>query len=330
MSNNKLSLTFGVTPNEYTILEAYYTQILASDWAHKMPDVRQLNKKADSPICDHLTPYEEKGVWGSIFKELLTTDKELGYGTDDHYGVYLTVEGSRNRYSFLWNAGQYAKSHFFVYQLGAKPTKNAPELGFVQGGLVYLADGETCKNYGTPLFREALKTYEQILEFHVLPRKGKEDTLPTPAELLAILQGYGEYPGVDSVIAATDKKEAGKKKYVTQEKERKTANVERKAAKRNAKAERKAIKHKARAERRAAKRKAKVKRTSAEWEALALVAIFFLPVMWTPIAYLVTNSVTFSLLIGFIACVPAIYKGLLCADEWVESEDDDTDNSDDD
>lgn len=206
MSNNKLSLTFGVTPNEYTILEAYYTQILVSDWAHKMPDVRQLNKKADSPICDHLTPYEEKGVWGSIFKELLTTDKELGYGTDDHYGVYLTIEGSRNRYSFLWNAGQYAKSHFFVYQLGAKPTTNAPELGFVQGGLVYLADGETCKNYGTPLFREALKTYEQILEFHVLPRKGKEDTLPTPAELLAILQGYGEYPDIDSVITPAVKK----------------------------------------------------------------------------------------------------------------------------
>lgn len=329
MTDNGLAQFFGVTQNEYTILEALYAQILTSDWVHKMPDVGQLNKKADSPICDHLTPYEEKGVWGSIFKELLTTDKELGYGTDDPYGVYLTVEGSRNRYSFLWNAEKYDNNLFVVYQLGAKRTKSAPKLGYVQGGLIRLSDSNA-STYGTPLFREALKTYEQILEFHVLPRNDKEDIVPTPAEVLAILQGYGEYPGVDSVIAATDKKEAGKKKYVTQEKERKTANVERKAAKRKARAERKAIKRKARAERRAAKRKAKVKRTSAEWEALALVALFFLPVMWTPIAYLVTNSVTFSLLIGFIACVPAIYKGLLSADEWVESEDDDTDNSDDD
>lgn len=205
MTGNGLAQFFGVTQNEYTILEAYYTQILTSDWVHKMPDVGQLNKKADSPICDHLTPYEEKGVWGSIFKELLTTDKELGYGTDDPYGVYLTVEGSRNRYSFLWNAEKYDNNLFVVYQLGAKRTKSAPKLGYVQGGLIRLSDSNA-STYGTPLFREALKTYEQILEFNVLPRPGKEDTLPTPAELLAVLQGYGEYPDIDSVITTAVKK----------------------------------------------------------------------------------------------------------------------------
>lgn len=321
------SIILGVTPNEYVILEAFYTQILASDWTHKMPQTGMLNNKADSPICDHLSPYHEEGIDNIPLKELLTTDRVVEYKTDDPYGVYLTIAGTNKRYSFLWNAARYSDRLFIVYQLGAKPTKNAPELGYVQGVLVRMSGMVKGCN---PLFIEALRVYEQILEFHVLPRNGKEDIVPTPAEVLAILQGYGEYPGVDSVIAATDKKEAGKKKYVTQEKERKTANVERKAAKRKARAERKAVKRKARAERRAAKRKAKVKRTSAEWEALALVALFFLPVMWTPIAYLVTNSVTFSLLIGFIACVPAIYKGLLSADEWVESEDDDTDNSDDD
>lgn len=211
MTDNGLAQFFGVTQNEYTILEAYYAQILASDWVHKMPDVGQLNKKADSPICDHLTPYEEKGVWGSIFKELLTTDKELGYGTDDPYGVYLTVEGTRNRYSFLWNAEKYDNNLFIVYQLGAKRTKSAPKLGYVQGGLIRLSDGNA-STYGTPLFREALKTYEQILEFHVLPRNGKEDIVPTPAEVLAILQGYGEYPGIDSVLAIGDKKKSVKDK----------------------------------------------------------------------------------------------------------------------
>ena len=327
MTDNGLAQFFGVTQNQYPILEALYAQILTSDWTHKMPRAGMLNNKADSPICDHLSPYHEEGIDNIPLKELLTTDRVVEYKTDDPYGVYLTIAGTNKRYSFLWNAARYSDRLFIAYQLGAKPTKNAPELGYVQGVLVRMSGMVKGCN---PLFIEALRVYEQILEFHVLPRNGKEDIVPTPAEVLAILQGYGEYPGVDSVIAATDKKEAGKKKYVTQEKERKTANVERKAAKRKARAERKAIKRNARAERRAAKRKAKVKRTSAEWEALALVALFFLPVMWTPIAYLVTNSVTFSLLIGFIACVPAIYKGLLCADEWVESEDDDTDNSDDD
>ena len=296
MSNNKLSLTFGATPNEYTILEAYYTQILASDWAHKMPDVRQLNKKADSPICDHLTPYEEKGVWGSIFKELLTTDKELGYGTDDHYGVYLTVEGSRNRYSFLWNAGQYAESHFFVYQLGAKPTKNAPELGFVQGGLVYLADGETCKNYGTPLFREALKTYEQILEFHVLPRKGKEDTLPTPAELLAILQGYGEYPDIDSVIATAAKKEVAKV-----ESTKKSAGL----------------------------KKNRKKPARAKGENFWLVFEIALPIILSLIIYGLTGHIMFTAFVGVLAALPVLSRGMLLPleSEGGKSKDSDTGGS---
>lgn len=39
MTDNGLAQFFGVTQNEYTILEAYYTQILTSDWVHKMPDV---------------------------------------------------------------------------------------------------------------------------------------------------------------------------------------------------------------------------------------------------------------------------------------------------
>lgn len=306
MSNNKLSLTLGVTPNEYTILEAYYAQILTSDWAHKMPNVGQLNKKADSPISDHLTPYEEKGVWGSIFKELLTTDKELGYGTDDPYGVYLTVEGSRNRYSFLWNAGQYDKSHFFVYQLGAKLTKNAPELGFVQGGLVYLADGETCKHYGTPLFREALKTYEQILEFHVLPRKGKEDTLPTPAELLAILQGYGEYPDIDSVIATAAKEEAAKvaptKKSVD-------------------------LKESPEKSKRTKKKPSRVKRTSAEWATLWSVAAYVLPIIATVSACLITGNIGFALAIGVVACLPLCCNGWSFVDELLDTQDEDSECS---
>lgn len=287
MSNNKLSLTLGVTPNEYTILEAYYVQILASDWAYKMPHVGQLNGKADSPICDHLSRYEEEGVYGNAFRELLTTDKEVGYGTDDPYGVYLTIEGTQNRYSFLWNAGKFDNSFFIVYKLGAKLTKNAPELGFVQGGLVYLADSETCK-YGTPLFREALKTYEQILEFHVLPRKGKEDTLPTPAELLAILQGYGEYPDIDSVIATAAKKEAAKVAPTKKSADLKESREKSKRAK---------------------KKPARVKRTSAEWATLWSVASYILPIIATVSACLITGNIVFALTIGVVVCIPLLCNG---------------------
>lgn len=276
MSNNKLLLTLGVTPNEYTILEAYYAQILASDWAHKMPYVGELNKKADSPICDHLTPYEEKGVWGSVFKELLTTDKEIGYGTDDPYGVYLTVEGSRNRYSFLWNAEKYDNNPFVVYQLGAKRTKSAPKLGFVQGGLVRLSDGNA-STYGTPLFREALKTYEQILEFHVLPRKGKEDTLPTPAELLAILQGYGEYPDIDSVIATAAKKEGARVASTN-----KSAGL----------------------------KKNRKKPARAKGEIFWLVFEIALPIILSLIIYGLTKHIMFTAFVGVLAALPILSRGM--------------------
>jgi hypothetical protein len=209
MTDNGLAQFFGVTQNEYTILEALYTQILTSDWTHKMPQAGMLNNKADSPICDHLSPYHEEGIDNIPLKELLTTDRVVEYKTDDPYGVYLTIAGTNKRYSFLWNAARYSDRLFIVYQLGAKPTKNAPELGYVQGVLVRMSGMVKGCN---PLFIEALRVYEQILEFHVLPRNGKEDIVPTPAEVLAILQGYGEYPGIDSVLTTGDKKKSVKDK----------------------------------------------------------------------------------------------------------------------
>lgn len=209
MTDNGLAQFFGVTQNEYTILEALYAQILTSDWTHKMPQAGMLNNKADSPICDHLSPYHEEGIDNIPLKELLTTDRVVEYKTDDPYGVYLTIAGTNKRYSFLWNAARYSDRLFIVYQLGAKPTKNAPELGYVQGVLVRMSGMVKGCN---PLFIEALRVYEQILEFHVLPRNGKEDIVPTPAEVLAILQGYGEYPGIDSVLTTGDKKKSVKDK----------------------------------------------------------------------------------------------------------------------
>ena len=209
MTDNGLAQFFGVTQNEYTILEALYAQILTSDWTHKMPQAGMLNNKADSPICDHLSPYHEEGIDNIPLKELLTTDRVVEYKTDDPYGVYLTIAGTNKRYSFLWNAARYSDRLFIVYQLGAKPTKNAPELGYVQGVLVRMSGMVKGCN---PLFIEALRVYEQILEFHVLPRNGKEDIVPTPAELLAVLQGYGEYPGIDSVLTTGDKKKSVKDK----------------------------------------------------------------------------------------------------------------------
>lgn len=209
MTGNGLAQFFGVTQNEYTILEALYAQILTSDWTHKMPQTGMLNNKADSPICDHLSPYHEEGIDNIPLKELLTTDRVVEYKTDDPYGVYLTIAGTNKRYSFLWNAARYSDRLFIAYQLGAKPTKNAPELGYVQGVLVRMSGMVKGCN---PLFIEALRVYEQILEFHVLPRSGKEDIVPTPAEVLAILQGYGEYPGIDSVLTTGDKKKSVKDK----------------------------------------------------------------------------------------------------------------------
>ena len=209
MTDNGLAQFFGVTQNEYTILEALYAQILTSDWTHKMPRAGMLNNKADSPICDHLSPYHEEGIDNIPLKELLTTDRVVEYKTDDPYGVYLTIAGTNKRYSFLWNAARYSDRLFIAYQLGAKPTKNAPELGYVQGVLVRMSGMVKGCN---PLFIEALRVYEQILEFHVLPRSGKEDIVPTPAEVLAILQGYGEYPGIDSVLTTGDKKKSVKDK----------------------------------------------------------------------------------------------------------------------
>lgn len=209
MTGNGLAQFFGVTQNEYTILEALYAQILTSDWTHKMPQVGKLNEKADSPICDHLSPYHEEGIDNILLKELLTTDRVVEYKTDDPYGVYLTIEGTNKHYSFLWNAARYNDKLFIAYQLGAKLTKNAPELGFVQGVLVKQSGSVTC---GTPAFIEALRVYEQILEFHILPRGGKEDIVPTPAEVLAVLQGYGEYPDIDSVLTTGDKKKSVKGK----------------------------------------------------------------------------------------------------------------------
>jgi hypothetical protein len=274
MSNNKLSLTLGVTPNEYTILEALYTQILTSDWTHKMPQAGMLNNKADSPICDHLSPYHEEGIDNIPLKELLTTDRVVEYKTDDPYGVYLTIAGTNKRYSFLWNAARYSDRLFIVYQLGAKPTKNAPELGYVQGVLVRMSGMVKGCN---PLFIEALRVYEQILEFHVLPRNGKEDIVPTPAEVLAILQGYGEYPDIDSVIATAAKKEAAKVESTS-----KSVGLKKNR-----------------------KKPARIK-----GETFWLVFEIALPVILSLIVYGLTEHIMFTAFVGVLAALPILSRGM--------------------
>ena len=293
MSNNKLSLTLGVTPNEYTILEALYTQILTSDWTHKMPQAGMLNNKADSPICDHLSPYHEEGIDNIPLKELLTTDRVVEYKTDDPYGVYLTIAGTNKRYSFLWNAARYSDRLFIVYQLGAKPTKNAPELGYVQGVLVRMSGMVKGCN---PLFIEALRVYEQILEFHVLPRNGKEDIVPTPAEVLAILQGYGEYPDIDSVIATAAKKEAAKVESTS-----KSVGLKKNR-----------------------KKPARIK-----GEIFWLVFEIALPVILSLIVYGLTEHIMFTAFIGVLAALPILSRGmsLPLESEGGKSKDSDTGGS---
>lgn len=293
MSNNKLSLTLGVTPNEYTILEALYTQILTSDWTHKMPQAGMLNNKADSPICDHLSPYHEEGIDNIPLRELLTTDRVVEYKTDDPYGVYLTIAGTNKRYSFLWNAARYSDRLFIVYQLGAKPTKNAPELGYVQGVLVRMSGMVKGCN---PLFIEALRVYEQILEFHVLPRNGKEDIVPTPAEVLAILQGYGEYPDIDSVIATAAKKEAAKVESTS-----KSVGLKKNR-----------------------KKPARIK-----GEIFWLVFEIALPVILSLIVYGLTEHIMFTAFIGVLAALPILSRGmsLPLESEGGKSKDSDTGGS---
>lgn len=278
MTGNGLAQFFGVTQNEYTILEALYAQILTSDWTHKMPRAGMLNNKADSPICDHLSPYHEEGIDNIPLKELLTTDRVVEYKTDDPYGVYLTIAGTNERYSFLWNAARYSDRLFIAYQLGAKPTKNAPELGYVQGVLVRMSGMVKGCN---PLFIEALRVYEQILEFHVLPRSGKEDIVPTPAEVLAILQGYGEYPGIDSVLTTGDKKKSVKDK------------------KESGGGKDKPDKGK--------------KRSRKGWSVLLSTFLFLLPFIVALCAYVLTGKFGVAALIAIVGCAPfacyELFKG---------------------
>lgn len=293
MTDNGLAQFFGVTQNEYTILEALYIQILTSDWTHKMPHAGMLNNKADSPICDHLSPYHEEGIDNIPLKELLTTDRVVEYKTDDPYGVYLTIAGTNKRYSFLWNAARYSDRLFIVYQLGAKPTKNAPELGYVQGVLVRMSGMVKGCN---PLFIEALRVYEQILEFHVLPRNGKEDIVPTPAEVLAILQGYGEYPDIDSVIATAAKKEAAKVESTS-----KSVGLKKNR-----------------------KKPARIK-----GEIFWLVFEIALPVILSLIVYGLTEHIMFTAFIGVLAALPILSRGmsLPLESEGGKSKDSDTGGS---
>lgn len=278
MTDNGIAQFFGVTQNEYTILEALYAQILTSDWTHKMPQAGMLNDKADSPICDHLSPYHEEGIDNIPLKELLTTDRVVEYKTDDPYGVYLTIAGTNKRYSFLWNAARYSDRLFIVYQLGAKPTKNAPELGYVQGVLVRMSGMVKGCN---PLFIEALRVYEQILEFHVLPHNGKEDIVPTPAEVLAILQGYGEYPGIDSVLTTGDKK-----KTIKAKKEPEGGND---------------------------KPGKDRKRSRKGWSVLLSAFLFLLPFIVALCAYVLTGKFGVAALIAIVGCAPfacyELFKG---------------------
>lgn len=297
MTGNGLTQFFGVTQNEYTILEALYTQILTSDWTHRAPYPGELNHKAVSPICDHLSPYEERTLHTEALQKLLTTNKEVQYGTDDPYGVYLTIKGTNERYSFLWNTTLAGSKHYKIiaYQQNAKRTKNAPRLGYVQGCLIKQTDYSLGTQY-TNLFRDAYRVYEEILEFNVLPRTGKEDTLPTPAELLAVLQGYGEYPDIDSVITTAVKK-GGARVASTN----KSAGL----------------------------KKNRKKPARAKGGIFWLVFEIALPIILSLIIYGLTEHIMFTAFVGVLAALPILSRGMSLdmEPEGGKSKDSDTSNS---
>lgn len=204
---------FGLTDNEYVILQALHATISKTPLTRKdywSFEGGRRDVLLQSPVYSRRQGRYVYPLTDKTISKLLNTERKLTWSYEPLIGAYIDVEGSNERYGVLVSGDAAASSYILAKQ--SAPSEyyyGAMGKTYVVGCLVEL-NGEGMREHCSTAFYNTYRVYRKIVQEYV-PEEGDITLMdiPKPHELLAVANGFGRYPDIpdpfESAKTATNK-----------------------------------------------------------------------------------------------------------------------------
>lgn len=191
---------FGLTDNEYVILQALHATISKTpltilgsrDFKGYIRDTHLVSPVYNHRQGRHVYPLTDKTI-----SKLLNSERKLTWSYEPLVGAYIDVEGSNERYGVLVS-GDAAASSYILAKQSAPSEYYYEAMGktYVVGCLVELR-GDGMRARCSNAFYNTYMVYREIIKEYV-PEEGNITLMdiPKPHELLAVAGGFGTYPDI--------------------------------------------------------------------------------------------------------------------------------------
>ena len=191
---------FGLTDNEYVILQALHATISKTPLTRKdywSFEGGRRDVHLQSPVYSRRQGRYVYPLTDKTISKLLNSKRKLTWSYEPLVGAYIDVEGSNERYGVLVSGDAAASSYILAKQ--SAPSEyyyGAMGKTYVIGCLVEL-NGDGMRERCSTAFYDTYRVYRKIVEEYV-PEEGDITLMdiPKPHELLAVAGGFGTYPDI--------------------------------------------------------------------------------------------------------------------------------------
>lgn len=190
---------FGLTDNEYVILQALHATISKTPLTRKESGFKGHSRDTHlvSPVYNHRQGRHVYPLTADNLRKLLKTNKKLTWSYEPLVGAYIDVEGSNERYGVLVSGNAVASSYILAQQ-AAPSAYYWGDMGktYVIGHIIKMPVSDMMADCSTG-FHQTYKLYMKIVQEYV-PQEGDITLMdiPKPHELLAVAGGFGTYPDI--------------------------------------------------------------------------------------------------------------------------------------
>jgi hypothetical protein len=191
---------FGLTDNEYVILQALHATISKTPLTRKdywSFEGGRRDVHLTSPVYSHRQGRYVYPLTDKTISKLLSTERKLTWSYEPLVGAYIDVEGSNERYGVLVS-GDAATASYILAKQSSPSGYHYGAMGktYVIGCLVEL-NGDDMREHCSAAFYDTCKVYRKIIQEYV-PEEGDITLMdiPKPHELLAVAGGFGTYPDI--------------------------------------------------------------------------------------------------------------------------------------
>lgn len=190
---------FGLTDNEYVILQALHATISKTPLTRKESGFKGRSRDTHlvSPVYNHRQGRHVYPLTADNLRKLLKTNKKLTWSYEPLVGAYIDVEGSNERYGVLVSGNAVASSYILAQQ-AAPSAYYWGDMGktYVIGHIIKMPISDMMADCSTG-FLQTYKLYMNLVSEYV-PEEGDITLMdiPKPHELLAVAGGFGTYPDI--------------------------------------------------------------------------------------------------------------------------------------